>query len=51
MLDGDELLVQGASPARVGELAAEAGIALHELVPESPTLEKVFLELTSGSEP
>jgi ABC-2 type transport system ATP-binding protein len=51
LLDGDELLVHGASPAQVGQLAAEAGIVLHELAPESPTLEKVFLELTSGSEP
>jgi ABC-2 type transport system ATP-binding protein len=51
ILDGDELLVHGASPGEVGELAAKAGIPLHELVQESPTLEKVFLELTSGSEP
>ena len=51
VLDGDELLVHGASAAEVGQLAAEAGIVLHELVPESPTLEKVFLELTTGSEP
>lgn len=50
ILDGDELLVPGASPARIGELAAGAGLALHELVQESPTLEKVFLELTSGRE-
>jgi ABC-2 type transport system ATP-binding protein len=49
VLDGDELLVHGAPAGRVGELAAEAGIALHELVQESSTLEKVFLELTSGS--
>jgi hypothetical protein len=34
----------------VGDLAADAGIALHELVQESSTLEKVFLELT-GSKP
>jgi hypothetical protein len=47
-LDGDELLVRDASPAQVGELASGAGIALHELVEESPTLEKVFLELTAG---
>jgi ABC-2 type transport system ATP-binding protein len=51
VVDGDELLVRGASAARVGELASSAGIALHELVQESSTLEKVFLELTSGSEP
>ena len=50
VLDGDELLVRGASPARVGELAFEAGIPVQELVQESSTLEKAFLELTSGSE-
>jgi ABC-2 type transport system ATP-binding protein len=49
VLDGDELLVRGATPAQVGELAAKAGIVLHELVQESSTLEKVFLELTAGS--
>ncbi|MGE5274049.1 MAG: ABC transporter ATP-binding protein [Verrucomicrobiota bacterium] len=49
-LDGDELLVRGASTAQIGELAAGAGIALHELVQESSTLEKMFLELTSESE-
>jgi ABC-2 type transport system ATP-binding protein len=50
VLDGDELLVHGASPARVGELASQAGVVLHELAQESSTLEKVFLELTSGGE-
>jgi ABC-2 type transport system ATP-binding protein len=48
VLDGDEVVVHGASPAQVGELASGAGIALHELVEESSTLENVFLELTSG---
>jgi ABC-2 type transport system ATP-binding protein len=50
LLDGDELLVRGASAAEVGDLAAEAGIAIHELVQESSTLEQAFLELT-GSTP
>ena len=50
-LDGDELVVLRASPARVGELAAQAGIVVHELVAEAPSLEKVFLELTSGNAP
>jgi ABC-2 type transport system ATP-binding protein len=49
VLDGDELLVRGASAAQVGELASGAGIALHELVEESSTLENVFLELTAGT--
>jgi ABC-2 type transport system ATP-binding protein len=47
LLDGDELLVDGAPSARVGELAFAAGIPLHELAPESPSLEDVFLELTA----
>jgi ABC-2 type transport system ATP-binding protein len=49
LVDGGEVLVRGASAAEVGELAARAGIAVHELVQESPTLEKVFLQLTAGS--
>ncbi|HSP72197.1 MAG TPA: ATP-binding cassette domain-containing protein [Gaiellaceae bacterium] len=47
LLDGDELLVEGAPSARVGEIAFHAGIPLHELVPESSSLEDVFLELTA----
>jgi ABC-2 type transport system ATP-binding protein len=47
VLDGNELLVDGASSARVGEIALRAGVPLHELVPESSTLEDVFLELTA----
>ena len=50
VLDGDELLVVGASAAQIGELAADAGIALHELVPETSTLEQVFLELTASEQ-
>jgi ABC-2 type transport system ATP-binding protein len=46
-LDASELLVAGASSARVGELAAAAGVVLHELVQEAGTLEQVFLDLTS----
>jgi ABC-2 type transport system ATP-binding protein len=51
VLDGDELLVRGASPKEVGELAWNAGIVIEELTQESSTLEGVFLELTSGSAP
>jgi ABC-2 type transport system ATP-binding protein len=47
LLDGNELLVDGVPSPRVGELAFEAGVPLHELVPESSTLEDVFLELTA----
>ena len=42
----DERLAVQAPPERVGELAAEAGIPLHELVAETGTLEEAFLELT-----
>ncbi len=51
VLDGDELLVRGAAPERVGELAWNAGVPVEELTQESATLERVFLELTSGSGP
>jgi hypothetical protein len=36
-------------PERVGEIAAENGVVLHELRTDA-TLEKVFLELTGGEE-
>jgi ABC-2 type transport system ATP-binding protein len=47
LLDGNELLVDGAHSAEIGELAFAAGIPLHELAPESSSLEDVFLELTA----
>jgi ABC-2 type transport system ATP-binding protein len=47
LLDGDELLVEGASSARVGEIAFHAGVPLSELVRETSTLEDIFLELTA----
>jgi ABC-2 type transport system ATP-binding protein len=47
VLDGDELRVEGAPSARVGELAYRAGIPLEELGSESSSLEDVFLELTA----
>jgi ABC-2 type transport system ATP-binding protein len=47
VLDGNELLVEGTPSARVGEIAFSAGVMLHELVPESSSLEDVFLELTA----
>ena len=36
-----------ATPERVGELAAAAGVVLHELRREEASLEQVFLELTA----
>ena len=42
----DGLLSVQAPPERVGDVAAEAGIALHELTSETGSLEEAFLELT-----
>ena len=47
LIDGDELRVDGAPSAQIGELAFAVGIPLHELVSEGSTLEDVFLELTA----
>jgi ABC-2 type transport system ATP-binding protein len=44
---GDGLLAVQAPPETVGDLAAEAGIPVHELVVDSGSLEEAFLELTS----
>jgi ABC-2 type transport system ATP-binding protein len=43
---GDGRLAVVAPPERVGEIAAEHGIVLHELSVERASLEEVFLELT-----
>ena len=44
--DGERLAVH-APPERVGDLAAEDGIPLHELVADTGSLEEAFLELTA----
>ncbi len=44
--DGNELRV-AVEAERVGEIAAAAGIVLHELRAEEASLEEVFLELTA----
>ena len=41
------LYAQGTTSERVGEIAAAAGIVLHELRVEQSSLEEVFLELTA----
>ncbi|MEU8232653.1 ATP-binding cassette domain-containing protein [Actinoplanes sp. NPDC048967] len=38
--------VTGLSAAKIGERAADAGIALHELTVQRPSLEEAFMELT-----
>jgi ABC-2 type transport system ATP-binding protein len=45
-VDGE--LRVGAAAERVGEIAAAAGVVLHELRPQTATLEEVFLQLTGG---
>ena len=42
--------LRGAEPALLGELAARNGIVLHELSPQSGSLEDAFLELTRSSQ-
>jgi ABC-2 type transport system ATP-binding protein len=46
---GDDLRVTGMDAAAVGDLAAERGIALHELTPQRASLEEAFFELTDAA--
>src|SRR5262249_27080952 len=46
---GDELRVTGMDAAGVGDLAAQRGIALHELTPQQASLEEAFFELTNAA--
>jgi ABC-2 type transport system ATP-binding protein len=48
MTNDRALLVHGTTNEHVGDVALAAGIAIHELVSEGSSLEKVFLDLTSG---
>jgi ABC-2 type transport system ATP-binding protein len=43
------LVVQGLPAERIGDLAYEAGIRLHELAPAQASLEEAFMELTAAS--
>jgi ABC-2 type transport system ATP-binding protein len=43
------LLVQGLPVERVGDIAFENGIRLHELAPARASLEQAFMELTADS--
>ena len=47
----DELAVAGVPSSRVGEIAAASGVVLHELAPQSSSLEEVFLALTAEEKP
>ena len=43
------LSVTGMEAPRIGEIAATAGIVLHELTPRLASLEEAYMELTAGS--
>ena len=43
------LLVTRIDAAAIGGVALRAGIALHELTPQTASLEEVFMELTSDA--
>jgi ABC-2 type transport system ATP-binding protein len=43
------LMVSGLGSAEIGGLAAAAGVVLHELAPQRPSLEEAFMELTRDS--
>jgi ABC-2 type transport system ATP-binding protein len=45
-LEGDAVSVGDLSAAQIGELAATAGLVLHELTPQRASLEDTFVELT-----
>ncbi|KAB1912153.1 ABC transporter ATP-binding protein [Micromonospora sp. AMSO31t] len=47
--DEGGLTVTGVTAGRVGDLAYELGVRLHELTPVAASLEEAFLELTAGS--
>ncbi|MDO5701089.1 MAG: ATP-binding cassette domain-containing protein [Bowdeniella nasicola] len=42
-------IIEGPSASQIGETAARAGIALHELTPAHPSLEDAFFSLTHDS--
>jgi ABC-2 type transport system ATP-binding protein len=47
--EGDLLEVSGLDAARIGELARDHGIALHELTPQRASLEEAFMDMTRDS--
>jgi ABC-2 type transport system ATP-binding protein len=47
--DGGGLAVTGLDAPAVAGLAAQHGIAVHELVPRRPSLEQAYLDLTAAS--
>jgi ABC-2 type transport system ATP-binding protein len=47
--DDGSLSVRGANEVAIGELAAKLPVVLHELAPQSASLEEAFMELTEDS--
>lgn len=47
--DGDELSVSGIEASAIGEIARDRGLVLHELHTVRPSLEDVFMDLTSDA--
>ncbi|MEU4093276.1 ATP-binding cassette domain-containing protein [Streptomyces sp. NPDC026673] len=47
--DGELLTVTGLPAPRIGELAFDHQVRLHELATHTPSLEEAFMELTAGS--
>ena len=46
--DDGSLSVRGMDEAAIGEIAARQGLVLHELSPQTASLEEVFMELTNN---
>jgi ABC-2 type transport system ATP-binding protein len=46
---GDRLVVRGIHAARIGEIALDQGIALHELTTQQLSLEDAFMQITRSS--
>ncbi|ATY15682.1 ABC transporter ATP-binding protein [Amycolatopsis sp. AA4] len=46
---GDALIVSGMDSAKIGEIAASANVVLHELSPQTGSLEQAFMQITGDS--
>ncbi|WP_020663776.1 ABC transporter ATP-binding protein [Amycolatopsis benzoatilytica] len=46
---GDALIVSGMDSDKIGEIAATAGLVLHELSPQTGSLEQAFMQITGDS--
>ncbi|OHV43800.1 ATP-binding cassette domain-containing protein [Pseudofrankia sp. BMG5.36] len=48
-IEPDVIDVEGLDAPKIGERAADAGVVLHELVPEEASLEEAFMRITKDS--